>query len=309
MVTAVVEPYNAVLMTHNLLEYTNVSFLVDNEALYDICKRNLDLESPTYANLNRIIVQLVSSLTCSLRFNGDLNVDLNEFQTNLVPYPRLHFMMQAYAPVISKGKTGHEQHTTPQITAAAFEPANFMIKCEPRGPDSQYLASCLLFRGDVVPAEMNASVATIKTKPSVMIADWNPTGFKQGVNTEPPPRPRDRFSTSATTLVCPAASTPSTTSSTTCTPSAPSCTGTWERAWKRVNSLRPAKTLPPWKTTMLRSLVPTRVVMSSTIEPLKTQSRLPTKLGDEILVRVYLQQRLNRLRCTPPLINKNGHFK
>merc|ERR1712113_10269 len=46
--TAVVEPYNAVLMTHNLLEYTNVSFLVDNEALYDICKRNLDLESPTY---------------------------------------------------------------------------------------------------------------------------------------------------------------------------------------------------------------------------------------------------------------------
>merc|ERR1712003_148969 len=164
--TAVVEPYNAVLMTHNLMEYTNVSFLVDNEALYDICKRNLDLESPTYANLNRIIVQLVSSLTCSLRFNGDLNVDLNEFQTNLVPYPRLHFMMQAYAPVISKGKTGHEQHTTPQITAAAFEPANFMIKCEPRGPDSQYLASCLLFRGDVVPAEMNASVATIKTKPS-----------------------------------------------------------------------------------------------------------------------------------------------
>jgi len=189
--TAVVEPYNAVLMTHNLLEYTNVSFLVDNEALYDICKRNLDLESPTYANLNRIIVQLVSSLTCSLRFNGDLNVDLNEFQTNLVPYPRLHFMMQAYAPVISKGKTGHEQHTTPQITAAAFEPANFMIKCEPRGPDSQYLASCLLFRGDVVPAEMNASVATIKTKPSVMIADWNPTGFKQGVNTEPPHQPED----------------------------------------------------------------------------------------------------------------------
>merc|ERR1711881_282477 len=164
--TAVVEPYNAVLMTHNLLEYTNVSFLVDNEALYDICKRNLDLESPTYA-------------------------DLNEFQTNLVPYPRLHFMMQAYAPVISKGKTGHEQHTTPQITAAAFEPSNFMIKCEPRGPDSQYLASCLLFRGDVVPAEMNASVATIKTKPSVMIADWNPTGFKQGVNTEPPHQPDD----------------------------------------------------------------------------------------------------------------------
>jgi tubulin alpha len=189
--TAVVEPYNSVLMTHNMLEYTNVSFLVDNEALYDICKRNLDLDSPTYLNLNRLIVQLISSLTCSLRFAGDLNVDLNEFQTNLVPYPRLHFMMQAYAPVVSLKKTGHEQHTVPQITAASFEPSNFMIKCDPRGPNHEYLSICLLYRGDVVVKDMNASVATIKTKPSVQVVSWNPTGFKQGVNNCPPFQPSD----------------------------------------------------------------------------------------------------------------------
>merc|ERR1719352_1159784 len=95
--TALVEPYNSVLMTHNLLEYTNVTFMFDNEALYDICKRNLDLDRPSYLNLNRLMVQAISTLTASLRFEGDLNVDLNEFQTNLVPYPRLHFMMQAIA--------------------------------------------------------------------------------------------------------------------------------------------------------------------------------------------------------------------
>jgi len=200
--TAVVEPYNGVLMTHNLLEFTNVTFMLDNEALYDICKRNLDLESPTYSNLNRIIVQLVSSLTCSLRFTGDLNVDLNEFQTNLVPYPRLHFMMQSYAPLISKGKAGHEQHTTPQITSAAFEPANFTIKCDPRGPNHEYLAVCLLYRGDVVVKDMNASVATIKTKSTVQIATWNPTGFKQGVNDEPPHHPEDSDCSKTDRSVC-----------------------------------------------------------------------------------------------------------
>merc|ERR1712086_1200376 len=42
--TAVVEPYNCVLSTHGLLEHTDVSFMVDNEALYDICRRNLDVE-------------------------------------------------------------------------------------------------------------------------------------------------------------------------------------------------------------------------------------------------------------------------
>merc|ERR1712226_1546608 len=187
--TAVVEPYNSVLMTHNLLEYTNVSFLMDNEALYDIAKRNLDLESPTYANLNRMIVQVISSLTCSLCFEGDLNVDLNEFQTNLVPYPRLHFMMQSYAPVVSKAKTGHEQHTTPQITSAAFEPANFLVKAYPATND--YMAVCLLYRGDVTTKDMNASVATMKTKNTVKFVDWNPTGFKQGTNDQKAIQPDD----------------------------------------------------------------------------------------------------------------------
>ena len=32
--------------------------------------------------------KIISSITASLRFDGALNVDLNEFQTNLVPYPR-----------------------------------------------------------------------------------------------------------------------------------------------------------------------------------------------------------------------------
>lgn len=50
--------------------------ILDNEAIYDICRRNLDIERPTYTNLNRIIAQVISSLTASLRFDGPLNVDL-----------------------------------------------------------------------------------------------------------------------------------------------------------------------------------------------------------------------------------------
>lgn len=86
--TAVVEPYNSILTTHTTLEHSDCAFMVDNEAIYDISRRNLDIERPTYTNLNRIIGQIVSSITASLRFDGALNVDLTEFQTNLVPYPR-----------------------------------------------------------------------------------------------------------------------------------------------------------------------------------------------------------------------------
>ena len=89
--TAVVEPYNSILTTHTTLEHSDCAFMVDNEAIYDICWRNLDIERPTYTNLNRLIGQIVSSIMASLQFDGALNVDLMEFQTNLVPYPRIHF--------------------------------------------------------------------------------------------------------------------------------------------------------------------------------------------------------------------------
>ncbi|MCI4387693.1 hypothetical protein PGIGA_G00076980 [Pangasianodon gigas] len=53
--TAVVEPYNSILTTHTTLEHSDCAFMVDNEAIYDICRRNLDIERPTYTNLNRLI--------------------------------------------------------------------------------------------------------------------------------------------------------------------------------------------------------------------------------------------------------------
>ncbi|KAJ4868131.1 Tubulin alpha-6 chain [Raphanus sativus] len=182
--TSVVEPYNSVLSTHSLLEHTDVSILLDNEAIYDICRRFLNIERPTYTNLNRLVSQVISSLTASLRFDGALNVDVTEFQTNLVPYPRIHFMLSSYAPVISAEKAFHEQLSVAEITNSAFEPASMMAKCDPR--HGKYMACCLMYRGDVVPKEVNAAVGTIKTKRTIQFVDWCPTGFKCGINYQPP---------------------------------------------------------------------------------------------------------------------------
>ncbi|KAJ8305066.1 hypothetical protein KUTeg_017382 [Tegillarca granosa] len=182
--TAVVEPYNSILTTHTTLEHSDCAFMVDNEAIYDICRRNLDIERPSYTNLNRLIGQIVSSITASLRFDGALNVDLTEFQTNLVPYPRIHFPLATYAPVISAEKAYHEQMSVAEITNACFEPANQLVKCDPR--HGKYMACCMLYRGDVVPKDVNAAIATIKTKRTIQFVDWCPTGFKVGINYQPP---------------------------------------------------------------------------------------------------------------------------
>uniref|UniRef100_A0A2K6AGH2 Tubulin alpha 1c n=1 Tax=Mandrillus leucophaeus TaxID=9568 RepID=A0A2K6AGH2_MANLE len=114
----------------------------------------------------------------------DLVLDRIQFQTNLVPYPRIHFPLATYAPVISAEKAYHEQLTVAEITNACFEPANQMVKCDPR--HGKYMACCLLYRGDVVPKDVNAAIATIKTKRTIQFVDWCPTGFKVGINYQPP---------------------------------------------------------------------------------------------------------------------------
>jgi len=182
--SSVVEPYNSILTTHTTLEHTDCTFMVDNEAIYDICRRNLAVPSPSFVNLNRIIAQIVSSITASLRYDGALNVDLAEFQTNLVPYPRIHFPLVTYAPVVSSQRAAHESLSVADITAACFDPVNQLVKCDPRL--GKYMACCLLYRGDVVPKDVQSAIAAIKTKRTIQFVDWCPTGFKVGINYQAP---------------------------------------------------------------------------------------------------------------------------
>ena len=114
---------------HTLLEHMDVNASLDNEAIHDICRRNLDIERPTYTNLNRLVVQCISSLTASLRFDGELNVDITELQTNLVPYPRIHFMLTAYAPTMSAEKAYHKDVNVAVATIKTKHTIQFVNWC------------------------------------------------------------------------------------------------------------------------------------------------------------------------------------
>ncbi|GME78818.1 unnamed protein product [[Candida] boidinii] len=89
----VVEPYNATLSVHQLVENSDETFCIDNEALYDICVRTLKLPQPSYSDLNHLVSSVMSGVTTSLRYPGQLNSDLRKLAVNLVPFPRLHFFM------------------------------------------------------------------------------------------------------------------------------------------------------------------------------------------------------------------------
>jgi len=185
--TAVVEPYNALLVSHKTLDTTDCAFMVDNEAIYDISAGKLDVERPMYHNLNRIISQVVSSITASLRFPGTLNVDINEFQTNLVPFPRVHFPLLAYAPFASAQRSAHQRPPILDLTAACFEPGNQLFKLsDSECAAGKYIACCMLYRGDVVAKDINHAIRNIRDTKRLEFVEWCPTGFKVGINCRPP---------------------------------------------------------------------------------------------------------------------------
>jgi tubulin alpha len=69
--------------------------------------------------------------TCSLRFESELNCNLPEFQTNLVPLKKLKYPVCSYAPFVSPDKAFHESNDVASITSALFEPGNILVDCEP----------------------------------------------------------------------------------------------------------------------------------------------------------------------------------
>ncbi|EPB70073.1 tubulin/FtsZ family protein [Ancylostoma ceylanicum] len=135
--TAVVEPYNSVLTTHSSLFNSDCTFIMDNEAISDICRLKLDMRSPSYRNLNQIISQA---------FRESLRVK--------------------------------------DITAMCLEPSNQMVKCD--ASSGKYMAMCLLYRGDVVPKDVNEAITSLKANMGLRFVSWCPTGFKVGINERRP---------------------------------------------------------------------------------------------------------------------------
>lgn len=106
----ITSPYNSIFSLYELMKHSDCTMPIDNEALINII-RNSEMvnkkegkeekagKEGAYDKMNNIIANLLSNLTCSMRFEGVLNVDFNEITMNLVPYPDLHFLLSSMSPL------------------------------------------------------------------------------------------------------------------------------------------------------------------------------------------------------------------
>ncbi|TIB71047.1 hypothetical protein E3Q23_00263 [Wallemia mellicola] len=172
----VVEPYNAVLSVHQLVENSDLTFCIDNEALYDICFKTLKLSTPGYGDLNQLVSCVMSGITTCLRFPGQLNSDLRKLAVNMVPFPRLHFFMVGYAPLTAKGNAQYRAVSVPELTQQMFDAKNMMAASDPR--HGRYLTVAAYFRGKVSMKEVEDQMQSVQNKNSAYFVEWIPNNIQ-----------------------------------------------------------------------------------------------------------------------------------
>ncbi|KAG0750205.1 hypothetical protein G6F57_003759 [Rhizopus arrhizus] len=180
----VVEPYNAVLSVHQLVENCDATYCIDNEALYDICFRTLKLTNPAYADLNQLVSAVMSGVSTSLRFPGQLNSDLRKLCVNMVPFPRLHFFMVGFAPLTAFGSQQYRNLSVPELTAQMFDARNMMAASDPR--HGRYLTAGTIFRGRLSTKEVENQMLAVQQKNSSYFVEWIPNSVKTSLCDIPP---------------------------------------------------------------------------------------------------------------------------
>lgn len=181
----VVEPYNAVLTLKHLVYLADHVYMLDNEALLDLCQRSLKLSTPTYGDMNHLISCVMSGVTTSFRFPGQLNGDLRKLAVNMVPFPRLHFFVPGFVPLTSRGNQPYRAITVPDLTRQMWDANNMMCALDPR--NGRYLTAAAIFRGRLSTKEVDEQMANIQTKNSRYFVEWIPNNVKT-VMCDIPPR-------------------------------------------------------------------------------------------------------------------------
>lgn len=170
--TCSTEPYNAVLALYNIIELSDLAMIVDNTAIARICQQQLHIRWPTLADLNVVIAQALSNVTYSMRCPSLMNTSLEEIKSSLVPYPRLSFLSCAMSPYVATRRAYEKSTTVNDMTRAVFSGQNSLCELDPKS--GKYLASSLMYYGDLKAQEVQSALDDIRASNTVQ--------FVEGVN-------------------------------------------------------------------------------------------------------------------------------
>ncbi len=200
----VTAPYNSCFALKELIEHADCVIPLDNDALARVVDKahgktsnahqsdvptapgggGFNVADPTrnkglpFDEMNAICAQMLSNLTCSMRFPGSLNMDMNEVTTNMIPYPRLHLLTSAISPLsVSKMSTTGARNLDAMFSACLDRDHQLVSYPNSVGRRARTLAAALIARGPhVTVGDLSRNVVKIHERLDMVY--WNADGFK-----------------------------------------------------------------------------------------------------------------------------------
>jgi len=117
----------------------------------------------------------MSNSTATLRFPGyQNNCDYRKLTTNLVPFPRLHFLMQGQAPLLSKSNHVFEKLTVGEVTNMLFDTRCLLNNGDPFRQGKILTASCLLRGLNLSTSHAESALMSQMKKNQSSFVEWIP---------------------------------------------------------------------------------------------------------------------------------------
>lgn len=183
----ITSPYNTTLAMKQISEYGNCIIPVENQSLSAICQRigsakvdNIkhvvqESKDVAFNRMNSFVAKVILDITASARFDGSMNVDMNEISMNLVPFPRANYLIPSLAPLYSP-KIPQQRHLD-AIFTDVFSNNNTLCKVDLR--KGTFLSCALLVRGNVEVSDVRRNVD--KLSETTKFVYWNRDGWKTGL--------------------------------------------------------------------------------------------------------------------------------
>ncbi|EGF76672.1 hypothetical protein BATDEDRAFT_92466 [Batrachochytrium dendrobatidis JAM81] len=210
----VTSPYNSVLSLHKMAQSVDCVLPVDNQSLLAIYERiqaqseigpqgrrkgsaitdsdalahtgliktPISKKADAFDTMNNLVANLLLNMTSSMRFEGMLNVDINDIVTNLIPFPKLKYLFSTMTPLYALTDVQIQPRRLDQMFTDAFSQNCQLISADPRS--SVYLASALIVRGAVEISDLRRNIDRMQK--ILKFVPWNTDGWKTGMCSVPP---------------------------------------------------------------------------------------------------------------------------
>ena len=180
--TSTVEPYNCVFALAATRDLASLTLMLDNQAVFKICREKQRISNPSFADMNRVIANVISGCTASLRAPSSLNASLDEIVTNLVPDPTFRYPIVAMAPFSIAKSYG-----TRELITNLFDSSSCLCDV-PNLRLNRYFSATVLCRGpNPIPVvEVQKVVHSLKGdsashRQPIKFVPWVPNSFKVGI--------------------------------------------------------------------------------------------------------------------------------